>query len=446
MPDWRQKGGVEFTAQHLDFIECIKRTDPGPFPPEGDNADMPVRPARCMAAIARLLTAALVAIAALSSLGSRAADQPAVIRIGYLQWGKPQLTLSLVDLPARDRGLAGARMAIADNNTTGQFTRQSFELTERTVASLDEARAAYDELTASGIKLVVADLPAAGILALADRSQDPDRLIFNISAREEALREENCRANVVHVAPTHAMLADALGQFLVWKRWPRWLLLSGSLPSDALWADALKRAAARFGGEIVEERVYAATDTARRTDTGHAQVQRQIPVFTQNARDHDVVVVADTSEIFGTYIPYNTWDARPVAGSAGLMPTEWSPAHDQWGAIQMQNRFEALAKRPMRDIDADAWTAVRMIGEAATRASTADPAAIRAYVLGPKMEIAAFKGQKLTLRPWNHQLRQPILLTDGRTIVSVSPQEGFLHEKSELDTLGIDEPETKCRF
>jgi hypothetical protein len=28
--------------------------------------------------------------------------------------------------------------------------------------------------------------------------------------------------------------------------------------------------------------------------------------------------------------------------------------------------------------------------------------------------------------------------------VSVSPQEGFLHQKTELDTLGLDQPETGC--
>ena len=42
--------------------------------------------------------------------------------------------------------------------------------------------------------------------------------------------------------------------------------------------------------------------------------------------------------------------------------------------------------------------------------------------------------------------RQPVLLTDARSLVSVSPQPGFLHQFSELDTLGIDKPETKCRM
>lgn len=60
--------------------------------------------------------------------------------------------------------------------------------------------------------------------------------------------------------------------------------------------------------------------------------------------------------------------------------------------------------------------------------------------------IAAFKGQKLTFRNWNWQLRQPILIGDADSVVSTSPQEGFLHQVSELDTLGVDRPETKCKL
>jgi len=119
---------------------------------------------------------------------------------------------------------------------------------------------------------------------------------------------------------------------------------------------------------------------------------------------------------------------------------------DQWGGEQLQNRFMQMFSRRMTALDMQAWTAVRMIGEAATRTSSADPKALLAYIRGPEFGMAAFKGQKITVRDWNLQVRQPILLADGRTIVSVSPQEGFLHQFSELDTLGVDRPETKCRL
>jgi ABC transporter substrate binding protein (PQQ-dependent alcohol dehydrogenase system) len=171
-----------------------------------------------------------------------------------------------------------------------------------------------------------------------------------------------------------------------------------------------------------------------------------MPVFTQQAPAYDVLVAADESDVFAAYLPYRTWDARPVAGSAGLVPTSWDPSHDQWGAVQLQNRFLKLASRRMTALDMQAWTAVRMIGESAARTHSVDPKAIAAYLKGPDFGIAAFKGQRLTLRDWNLQLRQPILLADGRTIVSVSPQEGFLHPVTELDTLGYDRPETKCRM
>ena len=102
--------------------------------------------------------------------------------------------------------------------------------------------------------------------------------------------------------------------------------------------------------------------------------------------------------------------------------------------------------RRMTALDMQAWTAVRMIGEAVSRANSADPKSILNYIKGPKFDVAAFKGRKLTLRDWDLQLRQPILLADGRTVVSVSPQQGFLHQFSELDTLGVDRPETKCQL
>ena len=135
------------------------------------------------------------------------------------------------------------------------------------------------------------------------------------------------------------MLADALAQYLVWKQWRRWFLVSGSHAEDKLYADALRRAAKRFGARIVQEKVFEDTGGARRTDSGVVQIQRQLPVFTQGAPAYDVLVAADESDVFAAYLPYRTWDPRPVAGSAGLIPTSWDASHDQWGAVQMQERF-----------------------------------------------------------------------------------------------------------
>jgi ABC transporter substrate binding protein (PQQ-dependent alcohol dehydrogenase system) len=382
---------------------------------------------------------------------------PLTIKIGYVgRAAEKKVPISLLEYPPDNNGVGGARLALADNNGTGKFLGQHFELEEIHLkegaeggdsdAEGADPAAAVNELADRGIFFVILDLPADLLLKAADAGRARGLVFFNAGATDDRLREEECRANVIHTAPTRSMLADGLAQYLVVKRWTRWLLVTGSHDTDKLFADALRRGAARFGAKIVEERVFEDTGGARRTDSGLAQIQRQIPLFLQGAASYDVLVAADENAVFADYLPYRTRDPRPVAGSAGLVPKSWDPAMDQWGAEQLQNRFLQMFSRRMTALDMQAWTAVRMIGEATTRTGSADPQVVLAYMKGPEFGLAAFKGQKITLRDWNLQLRQPILLADGRTIASISPQEGFLHQFSELDTLGIDRPETKCRL
>ena len=375
-----------------------------------------------------------------------AAADATEIRVGYLRELQSKARLSLLDIPADDDGLAGARLAIIDNNTAGKFLDQQFLLEDARMSQGDDVAAATISLADRGIAFVVADLPADALLKAAEAGRRRNLLFFNVGAIDDRLREEDCRGNVIHVAPARSMLADALAQYLVWKQWRRWFLIVGSHDEDKLFGDSLRRSAKRFGARIAQEKGFEDTGGARRTDSGIAQIQRQLPVFTQGAPAYDVLVAADESEVFASYLPYRIWDPRPVAGSAGLVATSWDAAHDQWGAVQMQNRFMKAFGRRMTARDMQAWSAMRMIGEGAARAQAFEAKTMLDFLKGPDFALAAFKGQRLTLRDWNLQLRQPILLTDGRIIVSVSPQEGFLHEVSELDTLGVDRPESKCRL
>ncbi|MGA7678951.1 MAG: ABC transporter substrate-binding protein [Pseudolabrys sp.] len=392
----------------------------------------------------RFAVLALVIVVGLD-LAARAQDT-LDIKIGYLRRAQHQETISLVQMPPPDNGLAGAQMAAKDNDTTGQFLNQRYSLVDLHLKAGDDPATAVADLARQGISLIVADLPADDLLKAAEAGKADRILFFNAAATDDRLRQKDCRANVVHTAPSRAMLADGLAQYLVWKKWVRWFLVVGSHERDKLFAAALIRAANRFGAKIVQQREFKDTGGARRTDSGVVQVQQQMPVFTQEAPSYDVLVAADESEVFANNLPYRTWDPRPVAGSAGLVPTSWDASNSLWGGIQMQDRFIAQFKRLMTPLDMQAWTAVRMIGEAASRQNSADPNKILDFLKGPELALGAFKGQKLTLRDWDLQLRQPILLTDGRTIVSVSPQQGFLHQFSELDTLGYDRPETQCKL
>ena len=391
------------------------------------------------------LFAGAIGLSALAITCAHAAD-PVEIGIGYLRLASVKPALSLVEQTAENDGIAGARLAIEDNNTTGKFLNQRFTLEEVRLKDGGDAAKAAVALADRNIGFIIADLPADALLKAADAVRDRGTVLLNAGSIDDRVREEDCRANVIHSAPTRSMLADGLAQYLVWKQWKRWMLVVGSHDNDRLFADALRRAAARFGAKIVQERVFEDSGGARRTDSGVTQIQRQMPVFTQQAPAYDILVTADESEVFASYLPYRTWDPRPVAGSAGLVPKSWDAAQDQWGAVQMQNRFFRLNSRHMTALDMQAWTAVRMIGEATSRTNSGDPKLVTDFLEGPDFSIAAFKGQRLTLRDWNLQLRQPILLADGRMVVSVSPQEGFLHQVSELDTLGVDRPETRCKL
>ncbi|MGA8966368.1 MAG: ABC transporter substrate-binding protein [Pseudolabrys sp.] len=392
----------------------------------------------------RFAVVALVIVLDLD-LAARAQDT-LDIKIGYLRRAQRQETISLVQMPPPDNGVAGAQMAAKDNDTTGRFLNQRYSLVDLHLKAGDDPATAVADLARQGISLIVADLPADDLLKAAEAGKADRILFFNAAATDDRLRQKDCRANIVHTAPSRAMLADGLAQYLVWKKWVRWFLVVGSHERDKLFAAALTRAANRFGAKIVQQREFKDTGGARRTDSGVVQIQQQMPVFTQEAPSYDVLVVADESEVFANNLPYRTWDPRPVAGSAGLVPTSWDASNSLWGGIQMQDRFIAQFKRLMTALDMQAWTAVRMIGEAASRQNSADPKTILDFLKGPELALGAFKGQKLTLRDWDLQLRQPILLTDGRTIVSVSPQQGFLHQFSELDTLGYDRPETQCKL
>jgi ABC transporter substrate binding protein (PQQ-dependent alcohol dehydrogenase system) len=390
--------------------------------------------------------AVAAALAIAWALVAPARADPIEIKVGYLHARESKERISLLDVPADNDGIAGAELALDDNNTTGRFINQHYSLIAKTIRSDDEIAAGLGELADKGASTVIVDVDAEGVLTASEEAKTLGLTIFNVGATDDSLRERDCRANVIHVAPTRSMLADALAQYLMWKKWRRWLLVVGSHDRDKRLGDALRRSATRFGAKIVEEREFKDTGGARRTDSGIVEIQRQMPVFTQEAPDYDVLVAADESDVFAGYLPYRTWDPRPVAGSAGLTPTSWDPAFDQWGALQLQNRFVRTHHRVMTALDMQAWTAARMVGEAAERANTADPAKLVAFIKGPDFSVAAFKGQALTLRDWNLQLRQPILLFDGRNTVSVSPQEGYLHQFSQLDTLGYDRPESQCKL
>ena len=416
---------VATRAKHPSRLESVRRSP-------RDKAH------RTLAAFAAVL--GLAAVFDLATKGAEAAADAQEIAIAYIsQIVERPPKLSNLDIPPEDEGLAGGLLSIKDNNTTGRFMGQVYSLKHMEVPADGDAVTAFDALLAEGFQHFVLNVPADALLKMADHAKDKEALLFNAGALDDRLRSADCRANLLHIPPSRAMLADALAQFLVWKRWRHWFLVVGRRDSDALFAESLKRAAKRFGAKIVEEKRWDYGPDARRT------AQAEVPAFTQDV-DYDVLVVADEIGEFGEYLAYRTWNPRPIVGTQGLTPTTWHRTHEQWGAAQLQSRFLKTNGRTMTPLDYHVWAAIRTIGEGATRSQSTSFADIKGYIRGPDFELAGFKGQKMTFRDWNGQLRQPILLSAARALVSTSPQQGFLHERSLLDTMGLDKPESECRF
>ncbi len=352
-----------------------------------------------------------------------------------------QVPLSLLDLVIEDNGRMGARLAIADNKTTGSFLGHEYILEEVVFEQSDDINEQVKALVADGRQLFIADLKKDDLTAVADAA--PDALIFNVRAQDDILRNELCRRNTFHITPSRSMRTDGLAQYLSWKRWTNVVLVTGRHAADNDFAASFKRSATRYQLKIVQEKPWTSEPGARRTDSGHHSLQQEVPSFTQ-FKKHDVVVVADETDEFGEYLPYRMASPRLVAGTQGLVPTHWHRSQEQWGATQIQRRFQKLANRVMSERDYAAWAATRVIGEGVSLTSSNQAAELRSLILSDKFKLAGFKGVPLTFRDWNGQLRQPMLVVGPRMLVTVSPQQGFLHQRSELDTLGYDKPESAC--
>ena len=376
-------------------------------------------------------------------------EQPATtLRIVYLrkEYEEP-LPLSYAEEIITDKGIQGARLMIKEANQAGGFVGHGFELIEAIIPADGDIVAKAKEVLAAGDSFIIADLEPKDLLAVADLPEAKNSVIMNIRSSATVLRQEECRDNVFHVIPDLAMRADALGQYLVWKKWPRWFVMRRDTPEDQDYLAQIQRAAKRFGAKVVEDRVYRLPPGARNLDSGHQQVQTQIPMETQGAPEHDVVWVINSDDDFGDYLMYRTDMPRPVVGTQGLQATAWDKSYTESGAMHFQNAIPRIAKRKPVERDYTAWVAIRAIADSAMKSGKTTPRELKAYLLSDDFKLEAFKGQALSFRTWDHQMRQPIILGGGtRVPVSTSPQEGFLHQTNLTDTLGFDQPESKCKF
>jgi ABC transporter substrate binding protein (PQQ-dependent alcohol dehydrogenase system) len=344
-------------------------------------------------------------------------------------------------LKTREHPFAGAQVGIDEARALTRVLQTEFALQRITVKTTEEvAPAVQQALEVQNIHFFILDTPAEAFKPLASVVRGRDVLLFNATAPEDWLRRDLCAPEIIHTFPSLAMSMDGLVQLLIARKWRDVLALQGPLPTDALAAKAFEASVKKFGARIVATRDFkAGTDPRER--------EKNDPLLlTALSRDYDVVFVADDDFDFARQLPYQTVRPRPVVGSIGLEPVAWHWTWEHNGAPQINSRFRrATSGRHMEGGDWAAWIAVKMIVQATLRTHASDFQKQRQFLMGD-VGFDGDKGLAVSIRPWDHQLRQAILLAAPYEVVASAPIEGFLHKTNVLDTLGDDETETKCHL
>lgn len=371
---------------------------------------------------------------------------PKVFTIGYVELeDDPRYAREFVyaRIPAvpRYKPWEGAELGIIDADSIGVFSGQDFELVRFSGVDTDAITEwILQAKKEQGIHFFVMDLGTEDIKTITAATANQDVILFNAANPDDSLRSEFCAAHLLHSAPSYNMLMDALTQYLVFQNWTRLLVLQGPMEEDAKMVAALERSVRRNGASIVAKRDFVLSNDPRERE------QNNVRLMTGGTKDYDVVFIADTDGEFGRYVPYQVVDPRPVVGTSGLTPDWWHWTFERHGAPQINSRFFKHADRFMFGPDWAAWAAIRSLAQAVFRSRTFEFEGVREFLISDQLRFDGYKGFQLDYRPWNNQLRQNILISVHNAVIARAPIEKFEHRLNDLDTLGVDAPESTCRM
>ncbi len=394
---------------------------------------------------AAVILAAAIGMGGLPGGDGAAASEVTPLPIGYLEITgdaryEQKGTYAGIQVRPRARPVTGAELAVRESRILRRAVKVSFTLERGAGKTAADLVAVIERLAVEkGVRFFLIDAAAEPLSAVAEATRGRDLLLFNVSEAADVLRGAQCQAHLMHVIPSDGMLTDALVQYLAAKRWRDVLVLKGPLAEDAALAQAFQNSARRFGVRIAGIRDFILSNDPREREKNNV-------VLITAGVDYDAVFLADTDGEFGRYVPMQTQLPRPVIGTEGLMADAWHWSWERHGAPQLNQRFDKLAKRRMQGADWAAWTAVKAIVESVVRTRSTDFADVSAYLHGDKLTLDGYKGNPVNFRPWDNQLRQPILLHTHNAVVQRAPLRGFLHPAQNMDTLGYDRGDGMCRF
>jgi ABC transporter substrate binding protein (PQQ-dependent alcohol dehydrogenase system) len=382
-----------------------------------------------------------LAAAALLTLATAAAQAAAFKAVLLVPADDPRLTRNRLERAVLGHPAGPAADALGVALKEGKLELDaagaSLALDTVPVADAAAAKAAAAAAEKAGAAAVLTDLPAAWTVAAADGSKLP---VINLTTAADSLRGADCRKNLLHIGPSERMRADAIAQTLVARNWRNVLMLVSQEPADADRGAVAAAAIQRYGLKLVGRKPFKLSADPRERDLANPAL---LTGTASGGAAYDVVWVVDADGEFAASLPYRTALPRPVVGDGGLVALAWSAKYERFGAPQVTRRLTKAAGRPMGAHDWSAWLAGKALIAAAV-AAPKGPATAFAQALA-KAELDGSKGVAMSFRPWDGQLRQPLLLTDGQAVIATAPAEGILHPTNALDALGADAPEKLCK-
>lgn len=294
-----------------------------------------------------------------------------------------------------------------------------------------------------------------------------ERIIYlNTMSRSEALRGTQCHRLTFHVEASLAMYADAIGQWLIRKaKKTRWGFLTPDSKGGAEMERLTKRALRRYKGTTIARKVVPARTQDYRAALS-ALAKGGPDVIMLNLAGPSLLTalaqIADLDlkvEVAGPGMEaVEFWQADP-AKLTGVWPALWFHAFRKYSGRELNKRMNKAFGRPAESHAWASYMATKAVWEGVLKGGRADTASLVSFFEKGR-GVDAHKGVALSFRPWDHQLRQPLLVLrstvpakdasrwDIFKLVGEVPLRGTPGESRAaiLDTLGLSKAESMCHL
>jgi len=340
-------------------------------------------------------------------------------------------------------GLLGARQGAAETGYSARLVGRRLELLEAAAATPDEAAAAAGRLAGRGVAALLGGFDSATAVALSRFARAHRLLFINVGATDDRLRNEECDRYSFHVEASDAMYLDALADwfirglaFLIDENAPQgiqvirrnpartWFLVTEDTPVERARRDRLRAALElrHWGGRVVADvlvgrntdipdvlpairrihpdLVFLLLSPGRQLAFYRRYEEARLPVETTGFPDP----AAQTRAFFGALLR-----TAPAASRGGIRIVAWEPTFAAVGGPQLAQRFYRRWGHPMDGPAWTSWAAVKIVWDAVTGAQTADADGLLRYLETPSAVFEAYQGIGMGFRPWDHQLRHPVM-------------------------------------